>query len=107
MDLEKHWGLETGKRTHSGSAAIELCKFTPAFCAGIKMSGHCGYLDRCQLSIEIGGELFTEMLTRHQKEGNIEDGEYPNGSSHLLQAAEFSNGSEIALERDDNLVEFV
>ena len=105
-DLEESRRLKTRKRTHGSSAAIEFCEFATTICASIQMGVQCRHLHRGQLSVEIGGQLFTEMLTRQKVEGNIEHGEDPHGSPHLLQTSELSDCTNVVLEGNDNLIEF-
>jgi len=102
MELEELRGLKTGKRTNGSSTSIKLGKLAPTISTGTEMSSHSRHLDRDQLAIEIRGQLFTEMLTRQEIQGKIEQGEGPYGSAHPLQPTELCNGIKIVLEGDDD-----
>lgn len=106
MHVKERGRLKPGEGPDGGTTLVEFSKFAPTLGARVEMSCNDGHLNRCKLTIEIGGELFTQMISGEHIHGDVEHGKHSHSSANSLQAAELRDRSFIGLKGNDDLVEF-
>lgn len=107
VHVQERGRIDTGKCTDRGSRAVELREFGATLVTRPEVPDDVGDLSGNELTIEIRRQLLTEVPTRDEVTGRVEDGKGTNGSSIGLQAPELGDRVKIGLERDDHLREFL
>jgi hypothetical protein len=106
VHVEERGRLKPRESPNGGTALVEFPEFAPTLRTRVEMSCNNRHLNRCKLSIEVSGELFTQMIPGEQIHRDVEHGKHSDGSANSLQATELRDRGFVGLKRNDDLIEF-